>query len=188
MSGRQDVTRRIEPGILDIDLAKSALIVNYHIHAEVVDGNGKVLKSKSEDKQKLVEVDVDETTDLEDLAEHVVSTQKYIPAQKLPKVIKLLVELQEYTIKARKKSRRGGKHDKKQRHKSSKKSSRRKKEGGGASREGKDEDSESKDDGGSDAPVKELECSIDKLDEYQDHLYSEDYKVRCTYAAPNELL
>ena len=174
MSGRQDVTRRIEPGILEIDFESSALIINYNINAEVIDGNGKVLKSKSEDKQKVVSLDVDEHTDIEDLAESIVHSQKYIPAAKIDRVVKLLGELQDYVIKhsRRRSSKKSSKRDKKH---SSKKSSRRSKKESVDVADAKDDGEGKEDDGG--APKKELECDIDSLDEYLDNLYSEDFAV-----------
>eukprot|EP00750_Incisomonas_marina_P003604 INCI1327.2.p1 GENE.INCI1327.2~~INCI1327.2.p1 ORF type:complete len:803 (+),score=183.58 INCI1327.2:163-2571(+) len=175
MSGRQDVTRRIEPGILEIDFESSALIINYNINAEVIDGNGKVLKSKSEDKQKVVSLDVDEHTDIEDLAESIVHSQKYIPAAKIDRVVKLLGELQDYVIKhsRRRSSKKSSKRDKKH---SSKKSSRRSKKESVDVADAKDDGEGKEDDGG--APKKELECDIDSLDEYLDNLYSEDFAVK----------
>ena len=231
-------------GILEIDKSNSSLIINFNINAEVVDGNGKVLKSKSEDKQKIVPLDVDGDTDVEELAEHLVSTQKYIPAQKLPRVIKLLTELQEYIIKKNRRMSKHGKSSKKDKKHSSKKSSRSKSssrskdkvrvaidrwiclgvdscgsrgqlwEGGSLRRscalrfdstanhgnltdhlfavlrcqsmlpyrQEKDAaDAEAKDGEGEEAdPAKAaaLQVSMDELDDYLDHLYNDDFKVK----------
>lgn len=82
---RQDIIRRIEPGILEADFENLTLIINYNIKAEVTDSNGKVLKSKSEDKQKIVPLDLHSDTDVEELAEQIIEApkyEKYLPAQK----------------------------------------------------------------------------------------------------------
>jgi hypothetical protein len=181
---RQDVTRRIEPGILEIDLAKSALIINYHIHAEVADA-GTVIKSQSEDKQKILPLEVDEDTDVEALADEIVRTQKYVPLAKRPRLLKLLMELQDHVVAKGKKSssssRKSSKRDKKSSSKKSSSSSSRRssttaKDGGDSSKgdEGKDDG-----DGAAGAGAKKgLECSMDKLEEYQSQLYEDDHMVR----------
>ena len=182
MSNRQDVVRRIEPGLLELDKERSVLIVNYNIHAEVTDGNGTVLKSKTEDKRKEVPVEINEHTDIEELAEHIVKAQKYLPSQKLPKVIKLLKELQKYTIKNATSSSKRSKRDKKK-----KRSKHRSSKNGGSNTakkvDSKEEDDESKEDESKtdEAAKPTLQVKIEELDDYLDALYNDDYKVGCPF-------
>jgi len=110
-----EMRRSVRPGLLEVDLDGGVLIINYSMTARVVD-NGEVIEDTKELRKRIKLGAISSSTDIEELADRIIESQKLLTDAKFDRVCELLLELQQHKA-GRQRNKSKKKHKKK--HKSS---------------------------------------------------------------------